>query len=156
MGLPMGYSSSCLLLWNLKIDSPLCFFLLKLFISITVHFGIPLSSEKTIMPSTSLDFLDITIGTLAMESRFPAVKTFNFHHVSEVKHFAYGTLIPTGPLSFCFHSYAGRSNIFSNSWAKTPSSHIRLSREDLSMWFQFFDQYNGRYNFKTILSSLWT
>lgn len=54
--------------------SPLYSYLLQLFSSISAFFGIPLAVEKTILPLISLEFLGITIDTLAMEFRLPADK----------------------------------------------------------------------------------
>lgn len=50
------------------------FFLLQLFSRISAFFSIPLAAEKTILPSVSIEFLGITVDSVAMEFRLPAVK----------------------------------------------------------------------------------
>lgn len=48
-----------------------CMDLLSSFFSICKAFGVPLAQEKTVFPSTCLEFLGITIDMVLMEFRLP-------------------------------------------------------------------------------------
>lgn len=137
--------------------SPLCSCLLKLFMAITEYFGIPLAREKTIFPSVSLEFLGISIDTVALEFRLPDAKISRLKSCISILLRRRKVLLRELQSLLGLLAFASRvmpvGRIFSRRLSmataglKSPFSHIRLSRdlkEDLSIWFQFFDQYNGR------------
>lgn len=51
-----------------------CASLLNAFFRICQHFGVPLALDKTVSPTTFLEFLGITIDTVSMEFRLPVDK----------------------------------------------------------------------------------
>lgn len=55
-------------------DSSHCLYLFSEFQFICRHFGIPLAEDKSVWPTTCLEFLGITIDTTMMECHFPLAK----------------------------------------------------------------------------------
>lgn len=98
----------------------------------------------------------VTIDTLALEFRLPEAKIARLKLsisilLLQAESVIEGTSIPAWSFSFRFKSHA--SGLYISRRLVTARlksiyfSHIRLStdlKEDLSVWFQFFDQYNGR------------
>lgn len=60
-----------------------CFSLLSIFVDTCKEFGIPLAWEKTVLPTTCIDFLGITIDTVNREFRLPTEKVLKLTFLLE-------------------------------------------------------------------------
>ncbi|XP_077113745.1 uncharacterized protein LOC143816266 isoform X2 [Ranitomeya variabilis] len=137
-------------------DSELCYYLLNKFEFIASHFGVPLSTEKTVGPCNVLPFLGIEIDTNAMVFRLPEDKLLktlkmveDFCGVKKVTLQQMQSLL--GLLNFaCRVMPVGRTFSRRLSLAtkgiSQPGHRIRLTRtlkEDLLVWRTFLYSYNG-------------
>lgn len=190
--LPMGASSSCRLFedfssalhWIMEskfgselvhiIDdflfigppnSQKCSSSVKAFMYTMKDMGVPLKMEKTIWPTTCLDFMGITVDTGAMEARLPPDKIEkcinliqNFLSRNKVTLKELQSLL--GLLNFaCRIVVPGRAflrRLYNLTLGvKKPHHHIRLctgSKDDLRVWLSFLEKYNGK---SLILEKIW-
>ncbi|XP_041428581.1 uncharacterized protein LOC121396972 [Xenopus laevis] len=134
-----------------------CFNLLRRFIWMASKFGIPLSKEKTVYPTTVMQFLGIEIDTIKQEFRLPqdkliqlkslinsalAAKKLKLKHIqSLVGHLNFTTkIIPIGRVF-------NRRLIALTEGIANPNWHIRIPqevKEDLIIWQQFLHDFNGK------------
>lgn len=138
-------------------DSNTCSILLNTFLHFSRKFGIPIAREKTVAPTTSLQFLGIEIDTILMEFRLPETKVSKLksliasalvakklklkHIQSLIGHLNFATrIIPMGRVF-------NRRLIYLTMGVSNPNWHIRIPvsvKEDLLVWQQFLSIYNGR------------
>ena len=127
------------------------------FMNMCQQLGVPLAPAKTVGPCTTIQFLGITIDTVAMEARLPNDKldkgrllicSFLAKHkvtLREAQSLA-------GLLEFmcCVIRFArafSRRLIDLTLGVTKPNHHIRLTRQvkmDLLVWQEFLDQFNGK------------
>ncbi|KAM8945815.1 uncharacterized protein RCH25_049154 [Pelodytes ibericus] len=138
-------------------DSSLCLTLLRTVEHVMHRFGVPLSQEKTVGPTTTITFLGIEIDSVSMECRLPLDKVVDLRDiVSELKtarkvqlrqlqsllgklNFAC-KIIPMGRI-FCRRLSLATAGI------RAPHHYIRLTQEhraDLMVWDSFLRTFNGR------------
>lgn len=140
-----------------KADTDDCLFALNRFLYLSNFFGIPLAVDKTVYPTHRIEFLGITIDSLAMEFFLPDSKIIRLklllHKLLSAKKTTLRDLqsllgmlvftsrvIPMGRV-FTKRLYKATCGV------KSPSAHIRVTvqmREDLRMWSHFIDGFNGR------------
>lgn len=60
-----------------KADSNDCLFFFTEFLIVCKEFGVPLAEEKSVYPTSCLDFFGIQIDTVAMEFRLPIDKVLH-------------------------------------------------------------------------------
>lgn len=121
-----------------------------------LHLGVPLSADKTLGPSTNLDFLGITLDTVEMKASLPQDKLQRIREVASS--FVSAAVISKrqllsllGHLNFAMRVIPqGRS--FVSRLLSVASSVPGLSdpvtldagcRSDLSFWFQLLSFWNG-------------
>lgn len=110
-----------------------------------------MAKEKTIWPSTCLEFLGIVIDTNLMEFRLPdskveKLRTLLLSLIRKKKVCLREMQSLLGLLAFATRIFSRRLYI-SISGLKSPFSHIRLfhdMKEDLIVWLQFLYHFNGR------------
>ena len=147
-------------------NSNACKAALDTFTNLCKYTGIPLKSQKTVEPCTTLEFLGTTIDTLAMEARLPSDKLEKlsnmlrkFLHKEKATLKEIQSLI--GLLNFaCFVVVPGRAFlrriIDLTIGLKKPHHHRRLNleaKDDIKVWLFFLDSFNGRC---IILEDRWT
>ncbi|KAM3936556.1 uncharacterized protein RB166_007084 [Leptodactylus fuscus] len=134
-----------------------CQFLLDSFRSLMSHFGVPLSPEKMVGPTTVLSFLGIELDSNAMVFRLPVDKLDRladllrgFLAVSKVTlkqmQSLLGLLVFTCRVMPMGRVFSRRLSL-STKGVSSPYHRIRLTRSlkaDLSVWLSFLEQYNGR------------
>ena len=140
----------------------LCKEYLKLFKSICLDIGIPLSIEKTTEPSTSTIFLGIELNTRLQCAKLPIEKitsySTNIKDVMEKRTITKRTLQSIiGKLSFASAVIPARPflrrliNLLPQ--VKEQHHYITLNREvklDLATWYTFLKQYNGITFFRSL------
>lgn len=137
-----------------------CVNVLNSFFQICADFRIPLAHEKAIFRSTRLGFLGIIIDTVAMEFEIPADKIvklkYDIHIIRKratlkeiqklLGSLAFASrVLPVGRI-FSRHLYLVIAGL------KSPSSRVRITseiREDLLVWAQFLEEFNGRAIFQS-------
>lgn len=137
-------------------DSDECIYLFTEFQCICRLFGVPLAHEKSVLPTTCLEFLGVTIDTDLMQFRLPPQKIakllFLVDFVMSKKKVVLRTLqsllgllafasrvIPMGRV-FSKRLYRSISGI------KSPYHFVRITaslRADLLVWKQFLSSFNG-------------
>ncbi|KAM3912164.1 uncharacterized protein RB166_020655 [Leptodactylus fuscus] len=134
-----------------------CQFLLDSFRSLMSHFGVPLSPEKTVGPTTVLSFLGIELDSISMVFRLPGDKLERltdllrgFLAVSKVTlkqmQSLLGLLVFTCRIMPMGRVFSRRLSL-STRGISSPYHRIRLTRSlksDLSVWMSFLEKYNGR------------
>ena len=138
-------------------DDSLCSNRLSKFLKTCDDLGVPMAPEKTVGPSTVLCFAGIELDTSAMEARLPNDKLEKcrfmlreFLKRKKVSLKEMQSLI--GLLNFtCSVVLPGRTFlrrlINVTVGVRRPTHLIRLTRdvkEDLKMWLQFLDHFNGK------------
>ncbi|KAM3916024.1 uncharacterized protein RB166_015396 [Leptodactylus fuscus] len=138
-------------------SSTTCSLLLRTMERVASDFGVPLAADKTEGPTTVLNFLGLTIDTVAMECRLPVDKLAELRglvkRACRLKKLQLKELQSLlGKLNFaCRIMPMGR--VFSRRLAAAtagvlvPSHYIRLGwelRGDLAVWDSFLEGYNGR------------
>lgn len=121
------------------------------------YFGVPLAGEKTVFPTTEIEFLGIKINSITMEFLLPENKIARSIHLIQVLLDSKKTtlrqlqsllgllvftsrVIPMGRV-FCKRLYKATCG------KKSPFDHIRVTkpmRSDLQIWLQFLKNFNGR------------
>ncbi|KAM3928086.1 uncharacterized protein RB166_006214 [Leptodactylus fuscus] len=134
-----------------------CQFLLDSFRSLMSRFGVPLSPEKTVGPTTVLSFLGIELDSVSMVFRLPGDKLERlsdllrgFLAVSKVTlkqmQSLLGLLVFTCRVMPMGRVFSRRLSL-STRGISSPYHRIRLTRSlksDLSVWLSFLEKYNGR------------
>ncbi|XP_072254199.1 uncharacterized protein [Pyxicephalus adspersus] len=137
--------------------SSVCANLLGTLEHVAGQFGVPLAGDKTVGPVTELAFLGILLDSVHMECRLPEDKLEALKGevrraccLEKIRLVELQSLL--GKLNFaCRIMPMGR--IFSRRLAaatagiKRPEHFVRLTkvlRQDLGVWRQFLEQYNGR------------
>lgn len=137
-------------------DSEDCLSALFKFIELFKFFGVPLAEEKTVYPTTVLEFLGITIDSDRMQFYLPAVKILKIKSaLNKIMHSPkctlrelqslLGLLVFTSkvvPMGRVFTKRLFRATC----GVKSPHHHIRISadmKEDLRIWSLFLDNFNG-------------
>ena len=141
-------------------DRQLCQAQLDLFIDLCSYIGIPIATEKTFGPLTTLSFAGIELDSVLMEARLPPDKLYKCSALlSYFLHRKKATLMEvqslTGLLNFACSVIVPGSAFLR--WLIDPtvgiqSSHhlIQLSKdvkEDLKVWQSFLSNFNGRFFF---------
>lgn len=138
-------------------DNSFCSTSLSKFLKTYDELGVPVAPDKTVGPSTVLSFAGIELDTCAMEARLPNDKLekcrfmlqgFLKHKKVSLKEMQ--SLI--GLLNFtCSVVSSGRTFLRRTTNVTVgvccPTYLIRLTRdvkEDLKMWLQFLDHFNGK------------
>lgn len=121
--------------------------LLNLFIDLCEHFGIPLAKEKTVLPTTCLEFLGITIDTGNMEFCLPRDKLDNIselliNSIRKKKILLKDMQKLLGSLAFVTRILPvgrifPRRLYFSIAGFKSPYSHIRMSIRRAILQYEF-------------------
>lgn len=183
--MPMGFSKSCsyfksfstFLQWVLSQNSPqggvihylddflfigpaeshICSEMLGCFVNICDSFGIPLANEKTVGPTSVIEFLGITIDSVAMEFHLPMDKIIKMRSLIKKFLSKRRALLRDVQSLLGLFAFASRvipvARIFSRRFAlaiggfKNPFSHISITRpikEDLRVWDQFLINFNGQ------------
>ena len=138
-------------------DRQLCQAQLDLFIDLCSYVGIPIATEKTFGPLTTLSFAGIELDSVLMEARLPPDKLNKCSALlSDFLHRKKATLREvqslTGLLNFaCSVIVPGRAFlrrlIDLTVGIQSPHHLIRLSKdvkEDLKVWQSFLSNFNGR------------
>ena len=130
------------------------------FLGLCQYLGVPIATEKTMGPYTTLQFAGITLDSLTMEARLPVDKLqkSEFLRKRSVTLRELQSLI--GLLNFaCSVIVPGRAFlrrlIDLTTGIQRPTHHIRLTndtKDDLRVWLQFLDLYNGKSFF---LAEIW-
>lgn len=139
-----------------KPDASDCFSALTKFIEMSEFFGIPLAEEKTVFPTTQLEFLGISINSVTMEFSLPFEKIVRINTLldkiiackkttlKELQSLL-GLLVFTArviPMGRVFTKRLYKATC----GKKSPYAHIRITksmREDLNLWSQFLKKFNG-------------
>ncbi len=146
-------------------DSPNCQLLLDTFHEICQKFGVPVSPEKIVNPTTKLEFLGLTLCTDTQQVQVPETKLVEVrekikkalaHERSRITLKELQSLI--GSLNFLCKAIApGRPFVrrlsFLTRGLTQPWQHVRLNKgvkDDLHMWLTFLEKYNGVTFFRDI------
>ncbi|KAE8289472.1 hypothetical protein D5F01_LYC11173 [Larimichthys crocea] len=102
-------------------------------VSAFTNLGVPLSAEKTEGPSTSLEFLGITLDSISLQASLPIEK---IHHTS--------LLIA----NFLLAHRCTKRQLFSLLATSTPNLHDHItlteaSKMELKLWHHFLSTWNG-------------
>ncbi|CAJ0956117.1 unnamed protein product [Ranitomeya imitator] len=140
-------------------ESADCSILLHTMESVAKNFGVPLVEDKTVGPVTVLNFLGIEIDTVAMECRLPADKLTELRQdvvnpigLKKINLRSLQSLL--GKLNFACRimpmgrAFCRRRLSLATVGVKSSLHFIRTKKEfrdDLKMWADFLDEYNGRY-----------
>lgn len=141
---------------------------LKLFIQLCEEMGVPLSAEKTVLPTQIIEFVGITLDVLAAEARLPLEKIDKCNNL--LKKFMSMTRCTLknmqsliGVLNFaCSVIQPGRAFLrrMINLTVKVSEhqQYLYLTEEtkaDMKIWLSFLENYNGKSMFlnDTFLSS---
>lgn len=138
---------------------------LNRFLAVCKDMGVPISEEKTFLPSQVMSFVGYEIDTKLMEVRLPSDKLANCKNLIEVvlgkeKISLRELQSIIGTLNFaCAVVLPGRAFlrrlIDLTMGVLKPHFRIRLTREvkaDLEIWLEFLDKFNGK---SMILSDCW-
>ena len=138
-------------------DRHSCESMLKRFLSLCDYLGVPIAQEKTHGPYTSLQFVGITLDSVTWEARLPEDKlqkcrTMIDDFLSRRKVTLREIQSLIGLLNFtCSVVLPGRAFlrrlIDLTKGIRRPYHRIRVStsvKNDLRVWLQFLEQYNGR------------
>lgn len=138
---------------------------LSSFLGLCKYLGVPIATEKTMGPFSTLQFAGITLDSLNMEARLPVDKLQKCHNLlSEFLRKRSVTLRDLqsliGLLNFaCSVIVPGRAFlrrlIDLTTGIQRPTHHIRLTKaakDDLWVWLQFLELYNGKSFF---LEDIW-
>ena len=130
---------------------------LSKFVTLCTDLGVPLASEKTFAPATTMSFVGLEIDTIEMVVRLPEDKLVKgrevIRSISSRKKVTLRELQSAiGFLNFaCAVVVPGRTFLrrLTNLTCKVtkPNHHIRINndhRADLAMWTLFLDQFNGK------------
>ncbi|KAK3097748.1 hypothetical protein FSP39_012785, partial [Pinctada imbricata] len=134
-----------------------CQTLMTNFLSVCKEMGIPIASEKTVGPVTKLTFLELEIDTREQLVRIPSEKIADLiKHIEEILTHNKSTLkiimSLVGKLIFFFSKALRGSRAFNRRFydatigVSKPNHHIRITqslREDLKVWLQFLNNFNG-------------
>ncbi|KAK3107863.1 hypothetical protein FSP39_023831 [Pinctada imbricata] len=133
-----------------------CQTLMTNFLSVCKEMGIPKASEKTVGPVTKLTFLGLEIDTREQLVRIPSEKIADLiKHIEKILNHNKSTLK-------IIMSLVGKLNVFSKAvrgsrafnrrfydatiGVSKQNHHIRITqslREDLNVWLQFLNNFNG-------------
>lgn len=139
-----------------KSGSEDCLRALEKFLGLSDYLGIPLAQEKTVYPTTCIEFLGITINSNTMEFYLPdnkilRIKALLAKLLSAKKttlrelQSLLGLLVFTArviPMGRAFSKRLYRATC----GIKSPFAHIRITKpikEDLKIWLQFVENFNG-------------
>ncbi|VDI10949.1 Hypothetical predicted protein [Mytilus galloprovincialis] len=130
---------------------------LKAFVNLCEDLGVPLSAEKTELPSQVMDFVGITLDVIKQEARLPPDKITKCRHLLEkFSHMKRCTLKELqsliGVLNFaCSVIQPGRAflrrMINLTMTVSDGQNHVYLNQEtkdDIRIWLQFLDSFNGK------------
>ena len=130
---------------------------LRNFLAMCSFLGIPIAEEKTMGPSTTLQFAGITLDSIKQEARLPSDKLIRCQ--SLIRHFLKKRKVSLrdlqsliGLLNFtCSVVLPGRAFlrrlIDLTRGVKRPSHRVNLTKEtksDLRIWLNFLEHFNGR------------
>ena len=133
-----------------------CLHDMKAFMTLCEQLGVPLAPDKTVGPTTALQFLGITLDTVSMEARLPEDKLaqcrsliLSFLNREKATLREIQSLI--GVLSFSCSVIPGRGFlrrlIDLTLHVTKPHFHIRITRQvklDLLTWQEFLAGFNGK------------
>ena len=139
-----------------KANSNDCKKLMDTFVKICKQLGVPLADEKTVGPTTFMEYLGLTINTHNMTVQIPDAKLKDL--MIQIKAIAFAKKVTLkqlqslcGILAFCTRAIpAGRAFTrrlyMATSKAKKPHHFIRVTKQmfdDLMVWKLFLENFNG-------------
>lgn len=136
--------------------SSVCMEALQVFFDVCHDFGVPLAQEKTVFPTTVIEFLGITVDSERMEFRLPQQKIHKMKSMIATFLVSKKVCLKEAQSLLGLFAFAARvipmARVFSRRFSLAikgmvnPYAHFRISKsikDDLRIWDAFLNEFNG-------------